>query len=190
MGCLCTRALADFDCSLQRIDSLFRTFRLTDSYAEWRLWALCFYICERRHGLISMPETNYRFMRILAMLFMLFTSVAVHAQTDFDKRLLAKFEEAQIQSLLEKNPEVIAYWTYFLDHGYEVVDIPSEKAESVTEVISLGRNKSNFNILATEVGTPGEHPRYFRIAGTNQMLVVRSNDDFIQKFKAHTGSTY
>ena len=129
-------------------------------------------------------------MRILVILFLLLTTVGLRAQAEYDKRLLAKFSEAQIQSLQENNPEIIAYWTYFLDHGYEVVDIPAGKADALTEEINLGRRKAAFNILAAKLGTPGEHPRYFKIAGTNQMLVVLSNDDFVEKFKAHAGTTY
>lgn len=107
-------------------------------------------------------------------------------QSNYDKRLLEKYPESQILDLQSSNPEIISYWTYFLDHGYVIADIPAGKENDFTDVIKI-RNIDRFNILSLPVGTPGEHPKYYRIQNSQKILVLLSNDDFVKKYKASQG---
>lgn len=126
-------------------------------------------------------------MKYIIPLFLLLSAHMVQAQSNYDKRLLEKYPESQILELQSSNPEIISYWTYFLDNGYVIADIPAGKENDFTEVVSI-KNLDHFNILSLPVGTPGEHPSYYRIQNSQKILVLLSNDDFVKKFKASQGN--
>lgn len=110
--------------------------------------------------------------------------VQLFAQVDFDSRLLSKFDKAQLQQLAENQSPVLDYWTYYLDHGYQVVDVPAGKSADAYPEIKY-KSAKKFNILDLGVSMNRDTKKYYRIEGTNQMLLIYSSDEFSKLFNAH-----
>jgi hypothetical protein len=146
---------------------------------------LCFYqICRKAAQSIHAYLTAI--MKYLLTLTATVLVISCFSQSNYDHRLLAKYNDAQIVALQESNPEVIEFWEYFLDHGYEIKDIPSGKENGLTEEVAI-KNVDNINILALGVGSPGAYIKYFKIKGMNKMLVLHSSEQFVKSFKASKG---
>ena len=61
-------------------------------------------------------------MKSLLTLITLILGIASYGQVDYDKRLLSKYSEEKIEELIDKQPSLIDYWTYYLDNSYTIID--------------------------------------------------------------------
>lgn len=120
-------------------------------------------------------------MRIIFFLIFLCLGGMAGAQTDFDERLLAKFNKEKIQELEQSNPEVLAYWSYYLDNSYIITDLESGKSYEEFEILSID-DLHNFNILSADVHMERNNPKYYRIEGQNKLLILHSNTKFSSMF--------
>ncbi len=123
-------------------------------------------------------------MKSILIILGLFCFGSAFSQSDFDQRLLVKYDAEQIAQLQENDSRVLDYWTYYLDYSYEIVDIPSGKENNNFEEIKI-KSMEKFNILDSKTKMDRTSPKYYRIKGTNEMLVLLSGDDFTKKFNAH-----
>lgn len=125
-------------------------------------------------------------MKNLLTLFFLAAAVVAYGQTDFDKRLLAKFSEERIKELQETQPQIIEYWTYYLDESYQIVGssdgkvLPSEKTVKIKDF-------KNFNILELDVHMDRSLSKSYKIKSTGDYLVLMSNEAFSAKFNRSRG---
>jgi hypothetical protein len=104
---------------------------------------------------------------------------SVIAQGDFDERLLAKFSEERIIELKNDQPQVIDYWTYYLDHSYEIVDqATSGKSFQTDEVVKI-KDLDSFNILELGLTMDRSTSKIYRIKGTDKFLRLYSNNEFV-----------
>jgi hypothetical protein len=121
-------------------------------------------------------------MRILLFLLFLCLGGVANAQLDYDQRLLAKFTPERLTKMKSEHPEILAYWTYYLDESYVIVDSEvSGKAmasESEVQILDL----ANFNILDLGLTMDRNQRQTFAIQGTNKYLVLMSNNRFVDKF--------
>lgn len=111
-------------------------------------------------------------------------SAPMFSQVDYDQRLLAKFPEEKIKELLVSNPEIIRYWTFFLDHSWEVVKPAPGKSTENYPLVKI-KIREDFNILETDL-TPGqESPQYFRLQNGN-LLVLKSRAQISRELNNQT----
>lgn len=109
-----------------------------------------------------------------------------------DARLYDVFEANHIERLQEKNPYLINYYNYFLDHAYQIVDFPAGKNDQfpTVEIEDL----ENFNIIAIQkeqhLKRGGNHPTYYKIANANKLLIFYAETYFTKKLNQHLGRTY
>jgi len=108
-------------------------------------------------------------------------AASAFGQTRVDLRLNAKFDPQQLADLQAKSPEVVAYWSYYLDHSYTISDAPVGKDISIYAEIEF-TSIENFNILNTDLNMLRSSEQYYRIAGSDQIFVLLSNDTFVKKF--------
>lgn len=110
-------------------------------------------------------------------------SVAFSQQTatDFDQRLLAKYSAEQIRELQKTQPQLIAYWTFYLDNAYTIEDIYTEKEVPFSGTIKL-KDPQSFNILASEVTMNRDKATFYRIKNSNKILVVHSGRNITNAF--------
>ncbi|HKL39043.1 MAG TPA: hypothetical protein VJ894_00090 [Cryomorphaceae bacterium] len=120
-------------------------------------------------------------MKTLFTFLVLGLGVSALGQADFDTRLLAKYSEERINQLLEEQPSVIEYWTYYLDHSFTIVDEQSGKSFLTDETIKI-KDVENFNVLELDIYMDRKKPKAYRIKGTNKFLILKSNDQFSQAY--------
>ncbi len=121
------------------------------------------------------------FSALLCCLCVGFSSFAQN-NDQLDERLLAKFSENELGKL---TTEEVAYWTYFLDHAYEIQDIPKGKVDGVTNTVQLSSTRIE-DVNLFELGlTPHEFARtYYRIGETNKMILLYGQSEIDKNFKA------
>ena len=121
-------------------------------------------------------------MKILITFTVLALSLGTMGQSDYDERLLTRYSEERIEELLEKQPSIIEYWTYYLDNSYTIVDGETTGKAILTDRELKIRNPDKFNILDFDIHMDRERPQSFRIKGTNQYLILKSDTQFSKEF--------
>lgn len=123
-----------------------------------------------------------------AFLFFLFVgaSILLQAQSgNYDKRLLTKFTEAQLEELKIKNPDSYAYWNFLVANSYSVMDLPAGKSsdkELKGSVKILDMNQ--VNILELKLFPIANQYQYFRIEGTSKMLMILPEEQVKLKYNS------
>ncbi len=118
---------------------------------------------------------------LLALFVGLLTTTVSAQDASIDARLHAKFNKEELAKMQQDDPEALAFWTYYLDHGYTVMDMPKGKG---ADLPSIDFNESNFNLLAQKIVPQEVGNRYFRINGSGKLLAVHSFTDVKTKYKA------
>jgi hypothetical protein len=106
------------------------------------------------------------------------------SQDNYDSRLLSKFSEERILELQQDHSSVLDYWSFYLDHSYEIVDMPLGKMNSDLPEIDV-KKKKQFNILDYDLKGAGEQKTIYRLKGTNQILILHSASEIAQAFNEY-----
>lgn len=109
---------------------------------------------------------------LFVVLFACITGTGFAQQGDADKRLLEKFSQDKLTQMQKDDPEAYSFWTYYLDHGYSIQDMPKGKGADLPEVSIADAN--NFNLLTLKIEPQKVGNRYFRIKETGKLLAVHS----------------
>lgn len=102
-------------------------------------------------------------------------------ETVADDRLLVKYSIEELSQMEKENPEQLEYLNFCLEYAFYLTPYPEKKRLDL-EVIEV-ENSGKINFFALNIDIDETAIRYFRIAGTNQMLVVRSKALIQQKLK-------
>jgi len=121
-------------------------------------------------------------MKSLLTLLAFCLALASFGQADFDERLLAKYSEKRIKELQEKQPAILEYWTYYLDHSYSIIDGEATGKFLITDQELKIKNLKEINILDLEVFMDRNLTKYYSIKGTSQYLALKSNNQFVREF--------
>src|SRR5690554_3064407 len=122
-------------------------------------------------------------MRFLLML--LFIGISAHAfsQGDFDKRLLVKYSKDQLTALAQKNPDIVGYMEYYLDHGYTIIPRSALSGETSAGTVKLNSLKPNkINVFDADVSFPLNHDVYYDIEGKEEVLVLHNRKWTMEMF--------
>ena len=123
-------------------------------------------------------------MKSILMLFFLGMSAYAFSQGDFDKRLLVKYSEQQLKDMSVNHPDVLDYWTFYLDNSYEVVEIQPGKNISEYPEIKFS-SPEKFNVLALNAPMLQTGKTLFRIKNKDKLLVLDSNEEFTKRYNAY-----
>jgi len=125
----------------------------------------------------------YKHLILVLTLLSVFAFSSVNAQDKLDSRLLSKFSKKELKSM---DAASLNYWTFYLENSFDVADLPKGKgADAVAQTIILkSMDKKDINVFKLGLN-PHEYARdYFRIEGTDKMLVVLPHTEIDQNFKA------
>lgn len=115
------------------------------------------------------------------MLFGFMTTSVFAQNTEVDKRLYAKFSKEEVQNLVKEDPEALEFWSFYLDNGYSVQEMPKGKGADLPEVEMID---GEFNVLALGFEPQEVGNRYFRIKGSGKLLALHSYTEVKSKIKA------
>ena len=119
---------------------------------------------------VSIDYKQYYFMKTLSIIcFTLFLSAVSFGQ-QIDKRLLTKYNSEELELMKVSNPEKIGLLVYALDNAIYIIDIPKEKRP---ELVSIKQPQAGETFLDLGIEIK-ETNQYFRIEGTDKMLVMKS----------------
>lgn len=119
------------------------------------------------------------FMKSILFTASLLVGLASFAQSDYDERLLAKFSEERIDQLSKDQPQIIDYYTYYLDHSYEIIDKEkSGKSFQVDQEVKI-KDLNSFNILELGLTMDRSASKIYKIKGTDKYLRLLSNREFV-----------
>ena len=103
---------------------------------------------------------------IVALLF----GLGVYSQ-DIDTRLSGSYSEQELKELMKTDQEKYTLLVYALDHGMEVMALPEGKGAKLNGEVSLPSGTYTFADLGLTISDSNQ---YYRIEGTNTMLLVKS----------------
>jgi hypothetical protein len=88
-----------------------------------------------------------------------------------DSRLLERFSQQELTNLKDNNPEKLAMYNYALDNGCYTAEMPTGKSITLEEISIDAMKELNFISLGLNIEKQNQ---YFKIAGQDKMLVVKS----------------
>ena len=132
-------------------------------------------------------------MKKILFLFCAFFALNISAQesSDFDARLLFRYNQSQLDAMASVNPAQINYLNFYLNNAcyfQDVEMIPIEKLQDypdIFEYIALPPNyklevpvsKENFNILMYDVPFFENRKSTYRFGDSNLIVVLRSKKE-------------
>lgn len=110
-----------------------------------------------------------------------------------DARLLQMYDADYLQRLATLQPDFLQRLNYYLDNSYTIVPQPEGKSAEPYQTVAIAQN-ATFNILTFErdnkIFRDKASPKYFHIAGSNNLLMLLSEAEFVKKFNTATGRVY
>jgi hypothetical protein len=95
--------------------------------------------------------------------------MAFASAQQIDDRLLVRFSTDQLENMKKTQPDELDLLSYALDHALYISDAPEGKNHDLSEISNI--EEKNFLELGLEIKDTNQ---YFRITGTNNVLVVKS----------------
>lgn len=134
--------------------------------------------------------------KIYTLAFVFFATFAFSQQNNnisIDDRLFDVYDREYLENVKQSNPFLIQRWNYYLDHAWKIEALPSEKANSVEQVIEVP-DLEQINILLLEKTLkirPDWHTfQMYQIKNTDKMLVYLPGKVFVSNLNEHLGRTY
>lgn len=101
-----------------------------------------------------------------------FTTTAAMAQ-DYDKRLTAKFSKKNLTEMSKNDAAGLAYLSFYLDNGYQIMDIPKGKEDGIQQSITLkSLDAKDINLLALDLPQHDFARQYYLIEGIPGMMLA------------------
>lgn len=91
---------------------------------------------------------------------------------DADPRLSSRYSKEELLQMMEKDPQQYKLLVYACDHACYITDLPNGKSSELSGTLNVDLSKPlDFIALGLEIKNVNQ---YFRINGTDKMLVVKS----------------
>ncbi len=118
-----------------------------------------------------------RFFSALS-LFVIF-SMAAFSQQTIDSRLLAKYDQVNLQKMQQDNPEQLDFLNYYVEHAGYLVDMPAKPIQ-YTDLVRLSDNSkaissgelTNFNPYLYNCKNLQDKNSYYKVGNTGKLLIM------------------
>jgi len=119
---------------------------------------------------------------IIALIATLGTSVSLSQTSKPDARLSVKYSKEELNDLKNDSPEEIRYLNFCIENAFYLAPVPTEKGKdaSIRGTVKVA-DLNNINFFELGLDIVQDNYQYYRIEGSDQLLVVRSKDHIIQK---------
>jgi len=108
-----------------------------------------------------------------------------------DQRLIDYLGTEKVNTLQKNNPNLIAYYNFYLDNAYILEEIPADKLagngfSTLTAPLQNGKvNTKKLNILLLDIQRKFDTRVYYKVKGSSQVFVFLSEKEFMEKYNAH-----
>lgn len=106
----------------------------------------------------------------ILFLFAFFFATAGFSQ-EVDSRLLKVYSVEELNEIRSNSLENYNALVYGLEHGIEVIDLPSEKPNPSKRTITVPNGEYNYADLGLKIESQNQ---YFQIQGTNKIILLKS----------------
>jgi len=110
--------------------------------------------------------------KLLSAILVVFVATFSNAQ-DIDSRLLVKYSKSELQKMIKNDPDSYDFLISSLNKGMFIADIPSEKEKSIVFNGTLNIDPNGTHTVFSIGKEVQENAQYYRIAGTNKMVVIQ-----------------
>ncbi|PLX00408.1 MAG: hypothetical protein C0594_15750 [Marinilabiliales bacterium] len=128
------------------------------------------------------------------MLFVILFIGSAIAQVNPDSKLFVKYEPSYFNKYQHKNPEIIEYMNFYVNHSWKIINMPDKEVQSeelkkvdpktgslLDEQIVVS-DLDNFNIYLYNCKPDQEKRKYYTIGDTKKMLIIYSHNEITDKF--------
>lgn len=101
-----------------------------------------------------------------------------------DARLQIKYTQSELQELKQENQEELKFLNFCIDNAFTLMSLPEGKsgASEIRGNVSID-DLNNINFFSLGYDLEEVNWQYYKIEGTNQMLVIFSREEIIKKMK-------
>jgi hypothetical protein len=110
-------------------------------------------------------------MKTASLLCFIFISAGSLFAQEIDDRLLSKYSQEELQTMIETDSEQYQLLNYALDNALYVANYYSSKEGSFETILVDASNLPTFIELNLEIT---DRNQYFKISGVEKLLVVKS----------------
>ncbi len=111
-----------------------------------------------------------------------------------DQRIIDYLGNEKVDIIKKNNPDLIHYYNFFLDNSYIISEVPADKLDGNTfptlklPLINGEVDTKKLNVLKLEIQRSYEESKYFKVEGSNQIFIMLSEKQFIEKFNEYRKS--
>jgi hypothetical protein len=127
--------------------------------------------------LLNLPPT-FKPKNMRPLLFALVTVAFVVTATaaiaqDYDKRLTAKYSKKELTEMSKNDAAKLTYLNFYLDNGYQIMDIPKGKEDGIQQSITLkSLDAKDINLIALNLPQHDFARQYYLIEGIPGKMLV------------------
>lgn len=115
--------------------------------------------------------------------FMSVSLVGLSQNGTIDARLKSNFTEKELAEMQSKNPANLEYLNFYVANAYEITPMPIGKgdAHEIKGTVKIA-NLSSVNIYELKLFPLQKDYQYYKIEGTDKLLVIISEEQLKAKF--------
>lgn len=138
-------------------------------------------------------KAQFYFWSLTVLASLLFNSPPCFAQNAVgnDSRISDAFGSSYVKLLEEKNPDLLVYYTFYLDNAWEYVNLPIDKTKNLPALSLLpGKKESSkgFNLLLYKVTRYYDRPNYY--LHNNKVIRLLSEQEFMERFNTYKNAKH
>jgi hypothetical protein len=122
-------------------------------------------------------------MRLFTLLLIFSVSFTAFSQSAKpDSRLQEHFTSSQLSHM---DANRAAYWNYYLDNSFSIMDIAEEKSSHLSNLEEIDIDLDSFHGLSMKLDAYQKEGAYLKIKGQDKMLVIKPMKQFIAEFNTY-----
>ena len=126
---------------------------------------------------LYLSKTNIMRKNLPVLIFLAFLTFSFVGKKAWDDRLLSKYSEQELMEMEKNNPEQLNYLNKVARYGWNIMDLPEEKANAheIRGTVTI-KDMKKVNLFELGFMPEPKNYQYYKINNTKKMLVVLSEE--------------
>ncbi len=118
----------------------------------------------------------------IGVIVLLSASGAVAQEQKIDKRLEKKYSVEELKKIQKENPQQLEYLNFVVEKGFTIMPYPKSKGtpKEISGEVEI-KDLKNINIYDLGLDVLKDNWQYYKIKGTDDLLVIYS-EDYIKEY--------